>query len=320
MKTTYVLLLFLVFSHLSVLASVPTDSLFTESIITLTTVSGTIYGTLTMPAQPTKCPVALIIAGSGPTDRNGNSPLTQNDALKKLAHRLSSHRIASVRFDKRGIGESRAAFKSEADLRFEDYINDAKEWVQLLKNDKRFSKVIIIGHSEGSLIGMLAASKADQFISIAGAGQSADLLLKEQFRTLPAEGQQMAFPILDSLKNGKQVSNVNPMLFSIFRPSVQPYMISWFKYDPQQEIKKLTIPILLIQGTKDIQTSVGDAQKLSIANPKATLVLIEQMNHILRKVEGDRNDNVATYGKLELPLMPELEVALVNFIMKKGNK
>ena len=161
-----------------------------------------------------------------------------------------------MRYDKRGIAESKGAGKSETDLRFDDYVNDAKEWTQLLKKDKRFSKVIVIGHSEGSLIGMIAGTTADKFISIAGAGQSADKILKEQLSSQPKEVQDLSFPMIDSLKNGKTIDNVPPMLNSLFRPTVQPYMISWFKYDPQNEIKKLSILTLILQGTTDIQVSV----------------------------------------------------------------
>lgn len=132
---------------------------------------------------------------------------------------------------------------SEIDLRFDDYVNDAAGWIKLLKKDKRFSKVIVLGHSEGPLIGMIAANTAiaDAYVSLAGAGQSADKVLKEQLKHQP-QAVDMCYPIIDSLASGKLVKNVNPKLNSLFRPSVQPYMISWFKYDPQIEIRKLPCP------------------------------------------------------------------------------
>jgi pimeloyl-ACP methyl ester carboxylesterase len=240
----------------------------------------------------------------------------KNDAFKKLAHELAEKNIASVRYDKRGIAESKAAGKSEVDLRFDDYVNDAKEWIQLLKQEKRFSKVIVIGHSEGSLIGMMAAADADKFISIAGAGQSADKILKVQLGSQPKEVQDLSFPIIDSLTLGKTVDNVNPMLNSLFRPGVQPYMISWIKYDPQIEIKKLSIPVLIIQGTKDVQVSVDDATRLNKANSKSQLVLIEKMNHIFRIVEGDKTANIKTYSDATLPIADELVKSITNFAAK----
>jgi Lysophospholipase len=297
-------------------ASENKDTTFVETQIILQTKTGQIFGTLTTPKEFTKIPLALIIAGSGPTDRDCNGPMIKCDAYKKLAYGLAENNIASLRYDKRGIAESKAAMKNESDIRFDDYVNDAKEWIQTLKQDKRFSKVIVIGHSEGSLIGMIAATTADKFISIAGAGQSADKIIKEQLSTQPKEVQDLSYPIIDSLTKGKIVDNVNPMLKSLFRLSVQPYLISWFKYDPQIEIQKLIIPILIIQGTNDIQVTVEDAKRLSKANPKSHLVLINKMNHIFRTVEGDKQENVATYNNSSLPLADGLVKDITSFILK----
>ena len=290
---------------------------YIETDIVLETKTGKLFGTLTTPKQFSKIPVALIIAGSGPTDRNCNNSMMKSDAYKKLAHELAEKNIATVRFDKRGIAASTAAGLSESELRFENYVTDANDWIQLLKKDKRFSKIAIIGHSEGSTIGIMAATNADNYISIAGPGQSADKTLKEQLGAQSKEIQEATFPIIESLANGKIVENVDPNFNSLFRKSVQPYLISWFQYDPQVEIKKLNIPILIIQGTNDIQVSVDDAKRLSNANPKAKLLLIEKMNHIFRVSDGDRQANIATYDKPYLPLAPELVKAISDFILKK---
>ncbi|MEJ6979569.1 alpha/beta hydrolase [Pedobacter sp. P351] len=292
------------------------DTTFIETQIVLKTKSGDIFGTLITPKKISNISVALIIAGSGPTDRDCNNPMMKCDAYKKLAYGLAKNNIASLRYDKRGIAESKAAGKKEADLRFDDYVDDAKGWIQLLKQDKRFSKVIVIGHSEGSLIGMIASTRADKFISIAGAGQSADKTIKEQLSSQPKEVQDLSYPILDSLVKGKTVDNVNPMLNSLFRTSVQPYMISWLKYDPQIEIQKLSIPILIVQGTNDIQVTVEDGKRLSRANPKSQLVLIDKMNHIFRTVDGDKKANIATYNNSELPLANELVKNITDFVLK----
>ncbi len=137
--------------------------------------------------------------------------------------------IASLRYDKRGIAKSEKAGGDESKLRFENYIDDAAGWIEMLKNDKQFDKVIVLGHSEGSLIGMVAAGVegVGAFISVAGAGKPADEILKEQLRTQPSYVKDLAYPIIDKLKEGDTVANVNPLLNSLFRPSVQPYLISW---------------------------------------------------------------------------------------------
>jgi pimeloyl-ACP methyl ester carboxylesterase len=303
--------------NITLMAASNRDTSYTESAIVLHTATGDIAGTLTIPNEGGKIPVALLIAGSGPTDRNGNNPMMKNESLQKLAYGLAANNIASLRFDKRGIGESRNAGKSEADLRFEDYVNDAKGWIELLKKDNRFSKVIVAGHSEGSLIGMIASlDLAHGFISIAGAGKSADKILKEQLSAQPAQVKDPSFPIIDSLAMGKTVHDVPPILFALFRPSVQPYMISWFHYDPQTEIKKLHIPVLVIQGTNDLQVTVDDAKLLVKANTHAQLLLIQNMNHVFRIVEGEKKENLATYITPELPISDELIKSIAQFIRK----
>jgi alpha/beta superfamily hydrolase len=300
------------------MAAAENDTTYTETNVVLHTASGDIAGTLTIPANaPTKMPVALLIAGSGPTDRNGDNPMMKNESLQKLAYGLAAKNIASLRFDKRGIGESKAAAKSEADMRFEDYVNDARNWIEWLKKDKRFSKVFVAGHSEGSLIGMIAAQNtAHGYISIAGAGRSADKILKEQLAAQPAMVKDSSYPIIDSLVLGKPVANVPKMLFVLFRPSVQPYMISWFHYDPQAEIKKLTIPVLICQGTNDLQVKEEDANLLAKSNTKAQLLLIKNMNHIFRIVEGDRKANLETYITPTLPISEELVQSISEFVNK----
>ena len=291
---------------------------FKETNVTLKINIDQLYGTLTVPDVAKKCPVALIIAGSGPTDRNGNNPTMKNNSLKMLAEALAKNGIASLRYDKRGIGESKASAVTESSLVFENYTEDAKSWINFLKQDKRFSQLIVIGHSEGSLIGMIAGAKANKFISIAGAGESADKLLKEQISSKSNKQiEEMTFPIIDSLKAGNKVNKVDPLLNSLFRPSIQPYLISWFKYDPQTEIKKLTVPILIIQGNNDLQVSVADAEKLSKANKNAELVIVEKMNHVLKIIDGDNKANFESYNNETLQISEVLIDKIVSFIKKQ---
>lgn len=312
MKLAITLLLFL---STSFLLMGKENDMFSEFEITLSTQTGDIFGTMTIPEKSGKIPVALIIAGSGPTDRDGNNPIAgKNNSLQMLAHELAKNGIASIRFDKRGIGESVAAMKEESELLFNDYISDVEEWISMLKKDERFSSITIIGHSEGSLIGMAASSHTDKFISLAGAGESADKTLKRQLGTQPKEIQDLTFPIIDKLKEGNSVEDVNPMLYSLFRPSIQPYLISWFNHDPQEIIGTLSIPTLIIQGTNDLQVTVEDAQILAKAQPKATLTLIENMNHVLKIVDEDPQQNAASYNIPDLPISDELIKSIVEHI------
>jgi alpha/beta superfamily hydrolase len=290
-----------------------------EEVIVLKTENGVIEGTLTIPDAKLPVPVALIIAGSGPTDRNGNNPMMTNNSLKMLSAELAKNGIASLRYDKRGIAASQKAGMKEADLRFEMYINDAIDWVQLLKKNEKINQIVVIGHSEGSLIGMVASQNENvgKFVSIAGAGQSAGKIIREQLKAQPLFVLEQSSPILDELEKGNTVENVPQMLFSLFRPSVQPYMISWFKYDPQIEIAKLQKQILIVQGTTDIQVSVEDAKRLQAAKPSSKMVVVEGMNHIFKNADADRMKNFETYTQPELPVNTELIKAISSFIMAK---
>jgi len=316
MRIKYYLLLFTVFLVLNGTAQLK-DSTFHEEEIVLNTPTGKIYGTLTLPAVKKKIPVVLIIAGSGPTDRNGNNSMMKNDALKLIAHQLGENQIASVRFDKRLIAESKSSTLSELDIRFETYINDASEWIALLKNDNRFQQVTVLGHSEGSLIGMLTKEKPDRFISIAGVGFPAAAVIKKQLATQPDAVKNISYQILDSLSAGRKVDSVPPYLGSLFRPSVQPYLMSWFKYDPATAINAMKIPILIIQGTTDIQVDTADAIKLAHSNPAAKLVIIDSMNHVLKTTVIDRKENLKTYFDPTLPLAQKLMPVITEFVHMK---
>nr|WP_246566160.1 alpha/beta fold hydrolase [Tissierella simiarum] len=233
-----------------------------------------------------------------------------------ISESLAEEGITSVRYDKRGIGASKGLVEKEEDLIFEDYISDAISWVNRLREDKRFNKVIIIGHSEGALIGATAAyeSNVDGFVSIAGMGYSAYDTLKRQLEDQPGDIYNRSIPLLEELNKGNLIKNPPEDLYSIFRPSVQPYIISWFKYDPVEEISNIKVPILILQGDNDIQIGVEDSEILHSGNPNSKLVIIEGMNHILKDSPKDREKNMATYNKPDLPLNEELIRELTNFI------
>ena len=289
-----------------------------EELVSLQISEGTLYGTLLLPDSKNS-PVALFISGSGPTDRDGNQHNLKNNSLKMLAESLQSHGISSLRYDKRAIAESKIKDLDESELRFEDYVEDASAWLKWLKETGRFSKFVVIGHSEGSLIGMLAAqnSGADKFISLAGPGKSADKILKEQLSEQRIISY-LANPLIDELVLGKtvKVPFYSLSLKTLFRPSVQPYLISWFKYDPSIEINKLKIESLIIQGTTDIQVNVEDAYLLANANDRAELRIIEGMNHILKNSSMSRIENLSSYNKPDLPINEEIIGEIVTFLTK----
>lgn len=280
-----------------------------------------VYGTLRIPDSELPIPVALIIAGSGPTDRDGNNMGMKNNSLKMLAEGLNEMNVATLNYDKRGIAASQMKDQKEEDMRFEDYVDDAKSWIQFLSEDTRFSSVLVIGHSEGSLIGMLASEGNPQvkaFVSLAGIAESADIILKKQLGEQSAELLEWTSPMIDQLKKGEMIDDVPEMLYSLFRPSVQPYMISWFKYNPVDVFKKLTIPSLVIGGTTDIQVETHQVDLLVAANPMAIPFIIDNMNHVLKETDiTDRIKQIPVYMNPDLPLHPGLLPAIHQFLIDK---
>ncbi len=287
--------------------------------MSLTTASGELFGTLLLPKSETPVPVVLLIAGSGPTDRNGNNPEGgNNDSLKLLAQTLAKNGIASLRYDKRGIAASRPATPDERDLSVETYVQDAVHWSQQLKADGRFSTLTLVGHSEGALIATLAAptAGADALVSIAGTGRPIDQVLKEQLRErLPAALLPQSLWTIDQLKAGQAVPHVPADLQVLFRPSVQPYLMSLFRQDPAAAFARVKLPALILQGSHDMQVEVADAKALKAAKADAQLVVIDGMNHVLRIVADDPKQQLASYNDPPLPLASELTRRLVSFVL-----
>lgn len=278
--------------------------------VMITSAGDGLFGTLEMPAGSEFCPVALIIAGSGPTDRDGNNPIAgSNNGLKMLAEGLAEQGVASLRFDKRGVGQSGKAGAKEEDLRFDTYVDDAVDWCAQLRENSRFSHLLIVGHSEGALIATIAGRKAraNGVVSIAGTADAAYLLILDQLKPkLPDALYRQSEAIVARLQRGERAEPVPPELHVLFRPSVQPYLISWFKYDPVVELRKLGVPVLIVHGTTDIQVPTDSAHRLSMANAKAEKAIIEGMNHILKIVPDDVQQQIKSYGDPTLPVAPEL--------------
>ena len=277
-----------------------------------------LFGTLTLPETPNPVRAALILAGSGPTDRNGNNPAGSNDSLKLLARGLAAEGIASLRVDKRGVGVSAGAATREDDLRIDTYVADAIAWLEFLRGELPQSRLFVIGHSEGALIGTLAARRADVagLVLLAGAGESADRIIARQLAAagVPQGLQTESGRIAERLRSGQPVTDVPNDLLSLYRPSVQNYLMSWLALDPAAELARVRGAVLILQGTTDLQILPDDARRLASARPDAKLVFIDGMNHVLKEAPLDRRANLNTYIKSDLPLAPELLPAIADFI------
>ena len=289
-----------------------TSGFTTENIAVNSLLNGTLYAPI---KQNNATKLVILIAGSGPTNRDGNQIGLTNNSLKLLAESLVNNGIAVYSYDKRIFAQMASGKLDEASLTFDNFIDDAKAVILYFKNQKKYHSITVAGHSEGALIGMVAANgNANAYISIAGAGRPIDEVLLEQIEKQAPFLKEEVEKNLASLKSGNTFELKNQMLTSLFRASVQPYMISWIKYHPQNEIKKIQIPSLLINGDKDIQVSVQDAQLLQQAQPNAQLHIIPNMNHIFKVIKGEDTENKASYTNPELPICVELTSIITTFI------
>lgn len=262
-----------------------------EEQVALPTAWGCLAGTLVLPDRPGPWPAVLVVAGSGPTDRDGNNPLLPApiDNLKRLAHRLAAHGMASLRYDKRGVGASECPGLSELTLRFDDLVEDARLLGEHLRADPRVAALVLLGHSEGALVATLAAPALTVrgLACVAGAGEpAADIMRRQIAAHMPADLAGPALAALEALQAQRPVDDVPEALALLFRPSVQPYLMSWFRHDPAALLGALSVPVLLVQGSADVQVNVADVQRLGGARPDARMRVMEGMDHLLA-LDGD---------------------------------
>jgi uncharacterized protein len=278
-------------------------------------------GTMLLPAPG--APMMLIIPGSGPTDRNGNNPLGVRAATYRLlAQGLAQRGIGTVRIDKRGMFGSRAAVADGNAVTIDDYVTDTESWIATIRKQTGVSCVWLLGHSEGGLVALAAAQKASDIcglVLISTAGRPLGEVLREQLRANPANVPilDQAMVAIDTLEAGKRVdaSQMNPVLLPLFGRQIQGFLISVFSYDPAKLISTVSKPVLIMQGERDIQVSVADAQKLKQSAPSARLVLLPDTNHMLKAVTSDdRQANIATYANPNLPLAPGVVDTVASFV------
>jgi alpha-beta hydrolase superfamily lysophospholipase len=297
-----------------VLAGLAASASAEESRITV----GPIDAVLTTPAGVDRPPVALLIAGSGSTDHDGNGPQMKPATLKKLSDQLVARNIATLRYDKRGAGGWKPEFGKPEDFRFKDFVTDASALVKYLRDSGKFSKLVLVGHSEGGLVAILTAQQqgVDRLVLLATTARKQGDLLKAQLeRKLSPEAYAPVAKAIDSIMAGQIVDPPPPGL--PIPPAMQPSLASAFNEDPIDPLQKLTMPILIVAGGRDLQLARVDMIALSTAAPQAKTAWEPEMNHVLVDVK-DEPDNLAAYGQSDRPLDPNMIEEVAAFILESA--
>lgn len=282
-----------------------------------------IPGTLSYPKLDKKLPLAIFVHGSGNVDRNGNQgAVIKANYIAQLADNLNKKGLAFYRYDKRTSNPSNISLLKN--ITIHDFVSDVTIAIKNFKDDKRFKSIHLIGHSQGSLVAMLAAdSNIKSYISLAGPSESIDKTLVTQITNQNPQIGEIAKQHINELKKTDTILSVNPFLVQLFAPQNQKFLKDWMLLTPTDEIKKIKKPILIIQGEKDLQVTGTDANNLISAcaineaglDAPAELVLIEQMNHVLKTVKN-QNENQQSYTSPDYPISTILVETIANFILK----
>lgn len=282
---------------------------------------GPLAGTLTDAGR--RAPVVLIIPGSGPTDRDGNNPLGVSAApYRLLAEALAKRGVSTVRIDKRGMFASRGAVADGNAVTIDDYAADTRSWVGAIRRQTGARCVWVLGHSEGGLVALASGQNPEGIcgiVLVATPGRRMGETLRDQLRANPANAPLLAdaMAAISSLEAGRPVDVVTmpAPLQQLFAPQVQPFLIDLMARDPAKLAKAVKVPMLIVQGGRDVQVGQGEAELLSKAQPRARLQIIPSMNHVLKDVASDdRGANLATYADPALPVNAQLSDAIADFV------
>jgi uncharacterized protein len=278
---------------------------------------GAIDAVLVTPSDVARAPIAILIAGSGPTDRDGNGPQVKPATLKKLAAALAARGIATLRYDKRGANGWKPEFGRIEDFRFGDFAADAATLAVHLRDSGRFSRIAVIGHSEGGLVAVLAARRApiDRIVLLATTARREGDLLKEQLaaQQVPPEMLEPIADAIDAMMAGRIVDPLPPGLN--IPPALQPSFASAFAEDPIAPLKSTLQPILIAAGGRDRQVPRQDFDALIAAAPKAEKLWLPDMNHVLNDASSEADD-IAAYNQPERPLNAQLVDAVAAFVLR----
>lgn len=280
-------------------------------------VNNNVVGTLRVPETGGKFPLVIFVHDQGVVDRNGNDLRSRHFAYQQLADSLLKKGIAIYRYDKRTFTEIKTRRVSKTTL-FDDFVVDLKETIYVFSKDSRFSKIILLGHGQGSLVSMLASNEnIHGIISIGGSGQSIDDVIVDQIAMQQPGLDKVARKTFDKvLSQEKIVEDIEKDLSSIISPQMQPFMKSWMKYKPKELAAGITIPVLIVHGKLDRQVDLKQATLLHNSFPDSNLVIIDGMNHIFKKVIEDEIMSSKSYIDPNFSVHPQLIEEVLKFTKK----
>jgi pimeloyl-ACP methyl ester carboxylesterase len=277
--------------------------------------------TLTLPrGVGGRVPVAVIIAGSGPTDRNGNSVMgIRPNSYAQLAWRLAERGIATLRYDKRGMPGTQGTFDIRT-MTLEDFAGDARAAADSLARDSRFSRVVLIGHSEGASLALIAARQGAPVagvVHVSGLGRPLTAVMREQLsRQFDSTTLARYDTAMTHYLQGEQPADVPPQLAMLFVPVNQTFMRSLAAFDAPATIRAVRQPVLIVQGETDLQATVADAERLHTARPDARLVLLPETNHVLKHIaDTTLAGQMGTYQDPGVAIVPEATRAIADWIL-----
>jgi esterase/lipase len=252
--------------------------------------------------------IVVFIAGSGPTDYNGNSNIIdgRNDSLLQLSKGLNDFGINTFRYNKRHVGKTSKLIEPD----FNVFVDDLIDCISWLKANK-YSNIYLAGHSQGSLVAALAAREIDVsgVISIAGAARTIDEVLYEQMVSM---GQKdLADTVIKSLQNGKLYLKDESILDSQFSKMNQQFILTWMEHNPLEVYSKLDTKILFLQGDKDSQVTLDELDAFRTLNHKS--VVLKDTNHVLKIVDSEK-DNSNSYSDPSYKLSDQLINEINDFI------
>jgi hypothetical protein len=285
---------------------------------------GLLRGSLLLPRTLGPWPLVILVSGPGATDRDGNNYQVpgRNDALALLASSLAERGVATLRYDKRGAGESLALAPDESRLRFDDYVTDLRVLVAAFRADARFGRIVVAGDSEGALVAAAALDPGEtgravfegvDLVLLAAAAESARDTFSKAIEAAPPEYLEEGRAILERVEAGGIWPTPSPYYADFFRPSFQAYLSSWLHYSLKDILPRLRARLLLVQGDRDMQVSLADFLSIAALRPSDPALVIEGMNHVLKTVPPEVEANFASFSDPAFPVAPGLVTGLAAF-------